>query len=740
MTPAAALAAVLSARNASASIPPLLCDSTTRAAVQIAARNSAVGVPPTATALAQEVLRTMLWQKLKIASTTLAAFAMIAAGAVHLTRSPARGDDPEMRRPPAANVAPSSTRPNDRVQSRMSIVGRVVDPAGQPIRDARVTALADRERQVGDRDGRHRNIPVSAAATDAQGRFTLEFPAMAAARLQHLSLVAGAPGRGLEIVELKTDTQRQETTIALRPETPAEGRIVDVQGQPVVGVTVRATRLQADGHEIRTSDAGRAPTAWPSPATTDANGRFQMRGLKANAPVTFEVNDPRFARQVFKFPDGKPAEGKLQPGTMVILQPARAIDFHVVHGDDGTPVAGARVDLQPAPRMGSISAEEDARGQTDGQGRVRIVGWPADSYRIRVYPPEGDSYLPAIDEINWPKGAVRQTVELKLKRGAVVRGRVVEGSDNTPVAGAWATYNQTYRGNRRYIDLPPVEAVSGQDGTFAMVVPQGPGHILVQGPTADYLHVETSSSAMGTGERPSFHKYPDAHVALDIPEGEATRNLEVRLRRGVTVTGRVVGPDGKPVASAFVFGRSYVPYRENIFPLVGFNGSPPTIEVKDGRFEIPGCDPERPSTFYFLDTKDRLGATVELSGRPASGEPVTVRLARTATAQILMVGPDGKPIADHDYGDWPTDLTLVITPGPDFGELNANFDLTPADHAYHVNLDPSGYRGGRSGPDGRATLINLIPGAHYRFHGREFTPEPGQTVDLGEARIERPSN
>ncbi len=103
-----------------------------------------------------------------------------------------------------------------------------------------------------------------------------------------------------------------------------------------------------------------------------------------------------------------------------------------------------------------------------------------------------------------------------------------------------------------------------------------------------------------------------------------------------------------------------------------------------------------------------------------------------------MKDADGKPAANRECGDWPTDLFLVITPGPDFEELNTNDDLTPSDSVYQVNLDPFADRGLRSGPDGRVTMVNLIPGARYRFHGREFTPEPGQTVDLGEVVVARP--
>jgi hypothetical protein len=43
-----------------------------------------------------------------------------------------------------------------------------------------------------------------------------------------------------------------------------------------------------------------------------------------------------------------------------------------------------------------------------------------------------------------------------------------------------------------------------------------------------------------------------------------------------------------------------------------------------------------------------------------------------------------------------------------------------------------------SGPDGRVTMFNLIPGAPYRFRGSEFTPEPGQTIELGDVVIAKP--
>jgi hypothetical protein len=283
-----------------------------------------------------------------------------------------------------------------------------------------------------------------------------------------------------------------------------------------------------------------------------------------------------------------------------------------------------------------------------------------------------------------------------------------------------------------------MEAVTDRNGRYTIVVPHGPGHVLVQGPSADYSHLSTSASEMGIGLRPSFRLYPDAHQELDLKDGVASYPLDLGLRRGVTIAGRVIAPDGKPVAEAYIFGRSYTPYREHNFPLVGFNGKPPLIAVKDGRFEIPGCDPDNPDAFYFLDLKDRLGTTVVLSGKSAAIGPVTVRLERTATARFLLKDQTGRPVANHVYADWP-ELKLIITRGPDFGELSTNIDLTPGDFAYQYDLDPVPNRGIRSGPDGYVRMINLIPGAAYRFRGGIFTPEPGQTIALDDVMVEPPS-
>jgi hypothetical protein len=232
-----------------------------------------------------------------------------------------------------------------------------------------------------------------------------------------------------------------------------------------------------------------------------------MPGLNKGIKATFEVEDPRYARQTFSLRAEKPGAGELKPGSTIVLQPPQTVEVQVLHADDGKPVAGARVDVQSEVEN-QIPTLNIARDRTDGRGHASVVAWPGASFRILVHPPEGEPYVPAWRHINWTKAAVKQSVEVKLDRGAVVHGRLIEGPTGQPVDDAWVFYHQTHRNNPRYRYLPDIEVASRPDGTFTLAVPPGPGHLLVQSPRHDHARLMTSYGEMGVGIRPSFHISP----------------------------------------------------------------------------------------------------------------------------------------------------------------------------------------------------------------------------------------
>ncbi len=155
--------AVLAPRSASASIPPLLCDSTTRAAIAFAARHAAASgaLAAPAAALAQEVLKTMLLHKLRAHRDVLVAPRRdrhrrgICARSMPVRPAGQAAGEPMRRHPEGEppgeprckRLGRSLARPMiaapDRT-ARMTVAGRVLDPDGKPVKGAVVDLVTRR--------------------------------------------------------------------------------------------------------------------------------------------------------------------------------------------------------------------------------------------------------------------------------------------------------------------------------------------------------------------------------------------------------------------------------------------------------------------------------------------------------------------------------------------------------------------------------------------------------------------
>jgi hypothetical protein len=222
--------------------------------------------------------------------------------------------------------------------------------------------------------------------------------------------------------------------------------------------------------------------------------------------------------------------------------------------------------------------------------------------------------------------------------------------------------------------------------------------------------------------------------------------INVVLRQGISAQGDVIGPDGRSVPDTWMISRVM------LGPMSGareaWRGSAHG-NTRDGRCEIHGLDPDSEVPVYFLEPKNKLGATMYFSGKSASGSPLTVRLEPCVTAKARLVDPDGKPVAGFSR---PWLISMVVTPGP-FGGSKARIDgLLLADEARLPTVDPINYGTvPLSDALGRITFPALIPGATYRIidrtpfrgpdgpqHRRDFTVKPGETLDLGDILIEKP--
>ncbi len=200
----------------------------------------------------------------------------------------------------------------------------------------------------------------------------------------------------------------------------------------------------------------------------------------------------------------------------------------------------------------------------------------------------------------------------------------------------------------------------------------------------------------------------------------------------MTVTGRIVGPDGQPIQNAWLISRACLfPSTSAWLLWRAFHHD----SAKSGRFTVHGLDPEAEVPVYFLDPHHKLGATAIFSGKTASGGSVTVRLKPCGAAKARLVDSSGKPIAGYRGSHL---VSMVITPPYLFRHQEATL----------AAIDTVNYADGPvSDALGRITLPALIAEAPYHLSlsfksatqgDRDFTVKPGETLDLGDLVIPKP--
>jgi len=469
--------------------------------------------------------------------------------------------------------------------------GRVIEPSGRPVPGAQIgvkivaAAAAGFGRSFLERKAAGVGDPARLA--DAEGRFEVAAPFVAG----KVRLVATAPGyRGASSDEIEIGgASPPDTELKLALGGTIEGRVTDASGAPLEGVAaswrrptdpVIAGLVPAALLDLveKADDHGRTTTA--------KDGSYRL-ALVDTGNITLAVRDGRHVavERALDVEEGKTlrADATLESGLTITGRVTRL---------DGRPPTGAWVAAHPA----GDGVDPDApsgESTTDPDGRFRVVALAPGEYRLFGHAqgaPEGEPVVVA---------AGAENVEIRLAARLSIAG-FVKFADGAPAVGAMveATGVRLTRRSR-----------TSDDGAFRVDdLDDGPCDVSVEsGPAAtdsDVRRASVSGVAAGATD-----------VAITVEPGES-------------ISGEIVGPDGAPVPSGFVYCKPA-------------SGAGSTATIRAGRFVAHGL-----AAGTYVVTVSVRGLVAPPRSADAGAKDVTFRLTRGGSIKGRVLLPDGKPACD----------------------------------------------------------------------------------------------
>jgi protocatechuate 3,4-dioxygenase beta subunit len=419
--------------------------------------------------------------------------------------------------------------------------GRVVEPGGRPVGGAKVKVFGIGPLgQTGGNSGRtgdRLNLTWSAfplgAKTDTDGRFTIR----GLPRERAVTLVVTDPGHErLEAYAATTDAPQPDNVNRINRSGKAEEIRQPVHTGAFI-LTAKRTDHVLTGRVLFEADGKPAAGEWVHSGLKQVkageDGRYRLEGL-TSGPLEVHASVYRSDAAPLDVTVEIPEEPK-QFERDLVLPRGLVVTGRVVDGATGRGVEKASIDFAPKPVEGRTPTHYGFSRETDSDGRFRLVVPPGrGTLTLRSVPPAypapegrfiGQTADPQLSrEVEGRGGQTVAVADIRLTRTRGVVLRVVDPSGK-PVAGARVDVRDINRWP--WFNTRPGHT-DAQGRYEAIGLP--PGHATVLDITAD-------APPLG------------ATVEIDAePAGGAPKTLGVRLDPLVSLSGRVLDDQGRPIA------------------------------------------------------------------------------------------------------------------------------------------------------------------------------------------------
>ena len=444
-----------------------------------------------------------------------------------------RGEAPQQAEtqipPPAAIVSKQEAKLQPSDEALIPVRGKVLGPDGRAFKGARVFIVhAVRSEALSSK-------PL--AVSDAAGDFACEITRADYTELQTLGsnrLIALADGLGFAISDPNAAQGEALTLRLVLDDVPIQGRVIDLQGKPVVGAAVRIICIKTNGNNDLSDflrvlferksefDAqSKAPNVrlmnrdvLKSVALiqTDAAGLFEIKGVGRERLVELVIEGPgiesaginvatrqmptirvRSYRDPGSYRHGGSSDDQTYLGAKFehVAGPSRPLEGIVFDRQTKRPLAGIMI---RAEQSLPLSPREYLMTTTDAQGHYRLDGLPKGRKgKLLALPPADQPYMHSqqASNANGDDRAMPGRVDFELIRSVRVEGRVIDKAngkparahvdyfvfDNNPHLGEFPGF----RWSRKY-SMDPRE-----DGAFPLEAFPGPGVVAARANNESYL-------------------------------------------------------------------------------------------------------------------------------------------------------------------------------------------------------------------------------------------------------------
>ena len=566
-------------------------------------------------------------------------------------------------------------------------------------------------------------------------------------------LVATAPAFGPGWASaVRASGSRDDLIIRLVEEgPPIQGHIVDLEGRPVAGVRVQVAHIwfardgrlsewldRAKEHSTDGPWVGLDQLPAATKATTDTDGRFRLTGIGRDRIAEVFISGPTIATvQLYVLDRDGPAVtttgGRLMsaayPKTYhsrqfeYVAAPTKPIEGVVRDKDTGQPIAGM---VLHAKRKDEPHFVMGVDATTDTAGHYQLSGLPK-AAAFQLYIESRDASIPypktTLDVSADSPGVEPVKVDIALKRGAVVRGRVTDKATGKPVTGGIIAFT--------FADSPHVNEFPGhrewgtnserikEDGRYEIVCLPGRGIIACQTDPGPYRIGSGADAIKGYDPKiwqsGGFDTLPfqcavrSYHVLAEVhPDPKAaSTTVDLQADPGRVVVLNVIDADGKPVGGTTATGLTELYSEEE------FRQDSPLIQIY-------GVDPSKPRRVTISHAARKLAGSVFLKGNETGS--LSVRLQNWGTITGRIVDSGGKP-----RGGLTLQSKSGVVPSAEEGTLPGCMPL----HAMSPGIP--------IGTDGKFRIEGLVPGLKYSAWGwRAMRPQcdvfDGVTVDSGAAK------